>query len=153
MLSDGLYEYLQKVQSYLAPPIAAIFLLGIFWDRINARGAFATLVGGFLLGFTKLFLELSQESLTVGSWIHSFATINWLVFGVYFFATCICLAIGFSLTAPKPSSAQLVGLTMGSVTPEQKAENRASYGIGDIIATVLVLGVIAFIMISFSNAI
>lgn len=153
MLSDGLYEYLQKVQSYLAPPIAAIFLLGIFWDRINARGAFATLVGGFILGFVKLFLELSQDSLTPGSIIHSFATINWLVFGVYFFAICICLAIGFSLTAPRPSSAQLAGLTMGSVTAEQKAENRASYGIGDILATVLVLGVIAFIMISFSSVI
>lgn len=153
MLSDGLYEYLQKVQSYLAPPIAAIFLLGIFWDRINARGAFATLVGGFILGFVKLFLELSQDSLSAGTMIHSFATINWLVFGVYFFAICICLAIGFSLTAPRPSSAQLAGLTMGSVTAEQKAENRASYGLGDIIATVLVIGVIAFIMISFSSVI
>lgn len=150
-LSDGLYEYLQKVQSYLAPPIAATFLLGIFYSRINARGAYATLVGGFGLGFVKLLLEVFQDSFAAGSMLHNFATINWLVFGVYFFAICICIAIGASLTAPRPSEAQLSGLTMASVSPEQKAENRASYGLGDILSTMLVVGVIAYIMISFSN--
>lgn len=150
-LSDGLYEYLQQVQSYLAPPIAAIFLLGIFYKRINARGAFATLVGGFSIGFIKLILEVMSDSLAEGSLLHSFATINWLVFGVYFFAICICIAIVASLTSPAPSQAQLVGLNISSVTEEQKAENKASYGLADILATVLVLGVIAYIMISFSN--
>src|SRR5690606_30139473 len=35
----GLYQYLQSVQSYLAPPITAVFLLGLFHSRINTRGA------------------------------------------------------------------------------------------------------------------
>ena len=153
MLSDGLYEYLQKVQSYLAPPIAAIFLLGIFYSRINARGALATLVGGFTIGFSKLILEVMQDSLSTGSLLHSFASLNWLVFGVYFFAICICIAIIASFTAPRPSEEQLSGLTFGSVSAAQAAENRASYGWGDIISTILVLGVIAYIMLSFSELI
>ena len=42
MISQGgLYQYLQSVQGYLAPPITAVFLLGLFCKRINARGAFA----------------------------------------------------------------------------------------------------------------
>src|SRR5690606_11350578 len=53
----GLYHYLQSVQSYLAPPITAVFLLGIFWRRINARGAMAGLVVGFVLGMGKLVLQ------------------------------------------------------------------------------------------------
>jgi len=152
MLSDGLYEYLQKVQSYLAPPIAAIFLLGIFYSRINARGAMATLVGGFSIGFSKLFLEVIQDSLGSGI-LYSFASMNWLVFGVYFFAVCICIAIVASLTAPRPSDEQLSGLTYASVSEDQAAENRLSYGWGDIISTVLVLAVIAYIMLSFSELI
>ncbi|MEJ0080823.1 MAG: hypothetical protein WDM78_07705 [Puia sp.] len=35
------------MQSNLAPPIAAVFLLGVFYKRINANGAFAALVIGF----------------------------------------------------------------------------------------------------------
>ncbi|MFT4566185.1 MAG: SSS family solute:Na+ symporter [Saprospiraceae bacterium] len=151
MLSDGLYEYLQKVQSYLAPPIAAIFLLGIFYSRINARGALATLVGGFFIGFSKLFLEVIQDSLATGTLLYSFASLNWLVFGVYFFAICICIAIIASMTAPRPSQEQLEGLTFSTVSKAQAIENRASYGWGDILSTALVLGVIVFIMLSFSN--
>jgi SSS family solute:Na+ symporter len=50
----GLYQYLQSVQGYLAPPITAVFLLGLFWKRLNATGilfiaAVALMVGGSLL--------------------------------------------------------------------------------------------------------
>src|SRR5690606_34708441 len=50
----GLYQYLQSVQGYLAPPITAVFLLGLFWKRLNARGAVWALAGGFVLGMLKL---------------------------------------------------------------------------------------------------
>ena len=45
----GLYQYLQSVQGYLAPPITAVFLLGIFWPRLNSAGATWALGGGFVL--------------------------------------------------------------------------------------------------------
>ncbi|MBM4029523.1 MAG: sodium/solute symporter, partial [Planctomycetes bacterium] len=50
----GLYQYLQSVQGYLAPPITAVFLLGLFWPRINGHGAVAGLALGFLAGMAKL---------------------------------------------------------------------------------------------------
>jgi len=53
----GLYHYLQSVQGYLAPPITAVFLLGLFNQRINARGAVWGLGVGFLLGMAKLTLQ------------------------------------------------------------------------------------------------
>src|SRR5262245_18822627 len=37
-ISSQLYIYLQSVQAYIAPPIAAVFLLGVFWKRINSQG-------------------------------------------------------------------------------------------------------------------
>jgi len=52
-----LYKYLQDVQSYLAPPITAVFLLGLFCKRINGKGAVAGLVIGFVAGMGKLTLQ------------------------------------------------------------------------------------------------
>src|SRR5210317_675280 len=102
-LSDGLYEYLQNVQAYISPPIAAVFLLGIFYKRINANGAIATLIGGFIIGFGKLTLEIVKSGFTEGSFLYAVADINWLVFGAYFFAMCIGIAVAVSMMYPAPS--------------------------------------------------
>lgn len=150
-LSDGLYEYLQNVQAYISPPIAAVFLLGIFYKRVNANGAIATLIGGFLIGFVKLTLEILKSGFQEGSFLFQIADINWLVFGAYFFALCIAIAIGVSLMYPAPSQRRLAGLTFGTVTQEQKAANTASYTIWDIVASVGVIAIVLYIMISFST--
>ena len=52
-----LYDYLQSVQSYIAPPITVIFLLGILDKRMNAKGALATLYVGLLIGLFRLTLD------------------------------------------------------------------------------------------------
>ncbi|MGB5482111.1 MAG: sodium:solute symporter [Eudoraea sp.] len=150
-LSDGLYEYLQNVQAYISPPIAAVFLLGIFYKRINANGAIATLIGGFIIGFGKLTLEIVKSSFTEDSFIYAIADINWLVFGAYFFALCIGIAVVVSMMYPAPSQAQLQGLTFGTISPEQRAENKASYNWVDIITSVLIIAIVGYIMISFST--
>ncbi len=150
-LSDGLYEYLQNVQAYISPPITAVFLLGIFYKRINANGAIATLVGGLIIGFSKLTLEITKSSYTEGSFIFNIADINWLVFGAYFFAICVAIAVTVSMFYPKPSEAQLQGLTFGTVSSEQKAANKSSYNVWDIVASVLVIVVVLYIMLSFST--
>ena len=150
LLSDGLYEYLQKVQAYLAPPIAAVFLLGIFYKRINAHGAIAALSVGMILGMAKLMSETFIGSLNEGSLLYNFAAFNWLAFGALFFFTCVLIALVVSLVTPAPDEEAIQGLTFGTISEEQKAENRASYGIGDIVATIAIVGIIAWIMITFS---
>jgi Sodium:solute symporter family len=62
VISDRLYVYLQSVQAYISPPIAAVFLLGVLWPRANARGALAALFTGLVLGSARLVLELSEAS-------------------------------------------------------------------------------------------
>jgi SSS family solute:Na+ symporter len=150
-LSNGLYEYLQNVQAYISPPIAAVFLLGIFYRRINANGAIATLVGGFIIGFSKLSLEIMKSSFEEGSILYNIAHINWLVFGAYFFAMCVAIAVIVSMFYPAPTQAQLAGLTFGTVTAEQKATNKASYNFWDIFASVGIIVIVLYIMISFST--
>lgn len=50
------YLYIQEVAGYLTPPVAAIFLLGVFWKRCNEMGAFWGGFTGFVLGTTRLIL-------------------------------------------------------------------------------------------------
>ncbi len=150
-LSDGLYEYLQNVQAYISPPITAVFLLGIFYKRINANGAIATLVGGLIIGFSKLALEITKSSFEEGSFIFKIADINWLVFGAYFFAICVAIAVTVSMFYPAPSEAQLQGLTFGTISEEHKTANRSSYNIWDIVASVVVVILVLYIMVSFSS--
>jgi len=50
----GLYDYLQGVQAYLAPPIFVVFFLGVFFKRLNGQGALASLLTGFALGLFRL---------------------------------------------------------------------------------------------------
>ncbi|KAA8588062.1 hypothetical protein FQN60_001256 [Etheostoma spectabile] len=50
------YLYIQEVAGYLTPPIAALFLLGVFWKRCNEMGAFCGGMTGFTLGALRLIL-------------------------------------------------------------------------------------------------
>lgn len=150
MLSSGLYEYLQKVQSYLAPPIAAVFLLGIFWKRINANGSIAALSTGLVLGMGKLMIETFKNSYSIDSLLYKIADFNWLIFGALFFFTCIFIAIVVSLLSSVPSEEQLDGLTFATTSDDHKTENKLSYNWIDISASLVILSIIVWIMVSFS---
>lgn len=54
----SLLKYYQEMLSYIAPPIVAAFLLGVFNKRINGNGAFAGLLGGLVIAIGMLFLKM-----------------------------------------------------------------------------------------------
>jgi len=150
-ISGVLYEYLQSVQAYIAPPITAVFLLGIFMKRINSRGAMATLILGLIIAFLRLVLELSRGHLDPDGILYAFGDMNFLTFAAWFFLFSVILCIAVSLLTPAPSAQQIKGLTYGSVTDAQKAENRLSYNVWDIVFSLVVIGIVVFVMISFNG--
>lgn len=145
-----LYGYLQNVQSYIAPPITAVFLLGIFFSRINATGALITLFSGLAIASIRLTLEVFKASLATDSFLYELADMNFLKFSSFFFLYCVAAAVLGSLLAPKPSAAQLEGLTFGSLTEAQKASNRSSYNWIDVTASLFIVAIVLFIMVYFS---
>jgi SSS family solute:Na+ symporter len=151
-ISGVLYEYLQKVQSYIAPPITAVFLLGIFYKRINAHGAYATLVAGLAIGAGRITIELLKDNFATSSFIYALADMNFLMFGVYFFLVCILIAVGVSLATTPPSQEKIANLTFGTISPEEKAASRTSYNWKDIFFSVLILGIVIAIMIFFNGS-
>jgi SSS family solute:Na+ symporter len=52
-----IFEGISKLISYVAPPITAVFLLGVFWKRASGKSAFITLIAGMLLGFVTFYLD------------------------------------------------------------------------------------------------
>ena len=113
-ISAQLYTYLQSVQAYISPPIAAVFLLGVLWPRGNARGAMSALLTGFVLGALRLILELNRDALAEGGLLHSYATINFLHFAVLLFTICTLVLLVVSLVTPKPTEEKVAGLTFAT---------------------------------------
>jgi SSS family solute:Na+ symporter len=152
-ISGVLYEYLQSVQSYIAPPITAVFMLGIFWKRINSNGALGTLILGLVVAIIRIGLELASgaEMLDHGGILYSIATINFLTFAAWFFLVCIIFCVVVSLATPAPSIEKIQGLTYGSLTPEQIQANRNSYSVWDIILSLAVIGIVIYVMTSFTG--
>ncbi|MEX0599275.1 MAG: sodium:solute symporter [Rhodothermales bacterium] len=118
IISGRLYEYLQSVQAYIAPPIAAVFLVGILWRRINADGAITSLLLGFVLGTIRLILELAngadRAGLASGSIWEAIAEVNFLHFAIILFVVCLIALVGVSLLTRPPSFEQIRGLTYGT---------------------------------------
>jgi len=113
-ISGQLYQYMQSVQAYISPPIAAVFLVGVFWRRVNARGAMTALIGGFLLGAARLIAELNIDKLGDGL-LFRYADMNFLHFAALLFVVCVVLLVAGSFAAPGASTGKLAGLTFATI--------------------------------------
>lgn len=150
-ISDQLYQYLQSVQAYIAPPIAAVFLLGIFWTRVNSAGALAALISGFVLGMGRLVLELNSRRLPEG-WLLELASINFLHFAVLLFAICTLLLVVVSLATPREPEAKLRGYTLALPSTTETAPlpaNHAQQHRLNVGLTVILVGCVAAIWLYF----
>lgn len=150
-ISGVLYEYLQKVQSYIAPPITAVFLLGIFHKRINAQGAVVTLIVGFIVGAIRIVLELVKDSLSPDSILYQLGAMNFLTFGAWFFLFCIILTIAVSLMTAAPEDYKVKNLTFGTISDEEKAKSKSSYNWVDIAISIGIIIIVIGVMIFFNG--
>ncbi|MBT8396588.1 MAG: sodium:solute symporter, partial [Gemmatimonadetes bacterium] len=121
--SRGLYEYLQGVQSYLAPPIFTVFFLGVFWKRLNAKGALSALIVGFVLGAFRLGVDtpvtLGLEGFEGG---YAEGSLLWVVnntffqyYSLFIFLASVATMVGVSYATSEPSYERISGLTFATV--------------------------------------
>jgi len=149
----GLYQYLQSVQGYLAPPITAVFFLGLFWKRINAAGATWGLAGGFVLGMTKLTLQAfyGQGKCEHPALLAAIGDFNFLYATGLLFAASAVLIIAASLMTLPPPEEKIRGLTYGSIHLEAGEEIRRSWDWGNrlMVAVILVFVLGMYLYFSF----
>ena len=115
-LSAEVYIYLQSVQAYISPPIAAVFLLGVVWPRANRHGAIAALASGAVLGAARFILELNRQSaLAQAPLISWFVSMNFLHFAVLLFVISVVLLVCVSLATEPVTLTRLKGLTFATL--------------------------------------
>jgi len=146
----GLYDYLQGVQSYLAPPIFVVFFLGVFFKRLNAAGCLAALIVGFLLGIFRLAVD-TPVSLGLPGYENGYApgSLLWIVNKTYFqyyslliFLVSIVVMVLVSFLTTPPDEQRLSGLTFATLTTEHRRQSRASWTAADVLASAAVLAAI-----------
>src|ERR1700682_707868 len=148
--AQGLYTYLQAVQGYLAPPIFVVFFLGVFFKRMNAQGAFWSMLVGFVLGIFRMLVDtpvtLGLQGLQNGYQPGSFL---WIVNNIYFqyFSVLITVVsaivmVAVSYATAEPDYSRLQNLTFATKTAEDRATTSASWDWRDVAGSAFVLACI-----------
>ena len=151
-----MYQYLQNVQSYIAPPVTAVFLLGIIWKRVNAQAAISTLIAGLVLLVLRLSSEIYyQADISAGAvhdnLMYGFATINFAHMAIFMFLFSVALCISVSLATSPPDYKRISGLSFGTLTKEHKLENKGSYDTIDVVLSVVLVAIVIGILMYFKN--
>ncbi len=154
--SKGLYDYLQGVQSYLAPPIFVVFFLGVFWKRLNAKGCISALLTGFALGIFRLAVDtpvklFNNFEYTHGSFLWIINNIFFQYYSLVIFIVSVVVMIVVSYMTEAPSYEKISGLTFGTVTDTHRKESRASWSVGDVVTSVSLVAIIVLIYLSFTG--
>ena len=144
MMSLGsLYDYLQNIQSLLAPAMVAVFALGIFSKKITPKAGEMGMIVGFIIGMLRLVTNVLTDTgkAVMDGWLWNSTTwfwqTNWLVFETWLLVFILVLMAVVSCFTPKPTAQQIEAITF---TDGYRATIRKSWNKWDVIAS---LGVVA----------
>ena len=143
MKMDTLYNYLQGIQSLLAPAMVAVFAMGIFSKKITPLAGEYTMIVGFLIGMVRLvtnvITDTGKAAMDGAFWEYTswFWQTNWLVFECWLLVFLILFMVVVSCFTPAPSREQVEAITF---TADFKKSIRSSWSAFDIIGTLLVIG-------------
>uniref|UniRef100_A0A2I3MZ24 Sodium/mannose cotransporter SLC5A10 n=1 Tax=Papio anubis TaxID=9555 RepID=A0A2I3MZ24_PAPAN len=129
--SGQLFIYMQSVTSSLAPPVTAVFVLGIFWRRANEQGAFWGLIAGLVVGATRLVLEFLHPAPPCGepdTRPAILGSIHYLHFAVALFVLSGAVVVAGSLLTPPPQGVQIENLTWWTLARDLPLGTKAGDG-------------------------
>ena len=146
-----MYQYLQNVQAYIAPPVTTVFLLGIIWKRVNAQAAIVTLFSGLFLLILRLGSEIAtNEGLIDSGFLFEFASINFSYMAIWMFLFSVALCISVSLLTSEPEYQKIQGLSYGTLSSQDRLNAENSYSTIDIILSVVLVLIVIGILLFFS---
>ena len=150
LMGGGIFHYLQSVQAYISPPIAAVFLFGLFYKWINAKGAIVSLWVGFAVGVFRLVAEFLSNEGTIqvneGSFLGIFLGINFLHFALFLFILCaVILMLVSKMGQPQPAA------MLELVTFQRRSERPKVKWSSDATLTVILIGLVLALWWLFST--
>ncbi len=146
-----MYQYLQNVQAYIAPPVTTVFLLGIIWKRVNAQAAIVTLFSGLFLLILRLGSEIAKnEGIIDTGFLYDFASVNFSYMAIWMFIFSVALCISTSLLTSEPDYKKIQGLSYGTLTSSDKISSEKSYNSIDVVLSFVLVLIVIGILIFFS---
>ena len=146
--ATGLYDYLQAVQGYLAPPIFVVFFFGVFWKRLNAQGCLWAMIVGFILGVFRMLVDTpvtiykGEFQYAEGSFLWIVNNINFQYFSILITLVSAVVMVAVSYLTQKPDYAKIKSLTYGTVTDDDRAKTFASWDWRDVAGSAFILACI-----------
>lgn len=145
--ANSLYEYLQAIQGYLAPPIFVVFFFGVFWKRLNAAGCLWAMTIGFGVGLFRMIVDTPVtlgiiKSYQEGSFLWIVNNINFQYFSILITIISAAVMIIASYLTAAPDEDKIKGLTFATATAEHKARSRESWGWLEVLASCVVMAFI-----------
>ena len=142
--AEGLYNYLQAVQGYLAPPNFVVFFFGVFWKRLNAAGCFWAMVVGFILGVFRMLVDtpatlLKDFHYPQGSVFWIINNINFQYFSILITLVSAVVMVVVSYATAAPDYAAIQSLTFGTATDDDRHKTRQSWGWPEFAGSAFVL--------------
>ncbi|MGE3180622.1 MAG: sodium:solute symporter [Phycisphaerae bacterium] len=147
--AGGIFEYLQAVQAYIAPPIAVVFLFGVLWKGANGKGAMSALLVGFALGALRLICEIGSKGddpWVTHPWLVQYATINFLHIAVFLFLIAMDVLIVVSLMTGVPPAKKLEIFAR-----DDAADAIAKPRTADFVFTIAIVNIVLVLWFVFSD--
>jgi len=128
-----------------------VFMAGIFSRRATPKSGFIGLAFGFAFGMLRLLLQAANKTFHVQlpGFLQIFVDVNWLYFSFLLFVFTCVVIFTVSKFTPPASIEQIAGLTYKSVSAQQNADDRKTYGSWEIFHTCVVLAIIVTVYIYF----
>ncbi len=148
--ATGLYNYLQSIQGYLAPPIFVVFFFGVFWKRLNAKGCLWAMITGFVVGVFRMLVDTPvtmkltgyENGYTAGSFLWMVNNINFQYFSILITIVSAAVMVMVSYATKEPDYGRIASLTFGTSTTDDKKQTRASWGAREFLGSAFVLAAI-----------
>jgi SSS family solute:Na+ symporter len=148
--AHGLYDYLQSIQGYFAPPVFVVFFFGVFWKRLNGQGCFWAMIVGFIVGVFRMLVDTPvtmklhgfENGYSEGSFLWIVNNINFQYFSILITLISIIVMVVVSYMTEKPDYDHIKSLTFGTATADDKAKTYASWNWKDVTASIIIMGCI-----------
>ncbi len=148
--ANSLYEYLQAVQGYLAPPIFVVFFFGVFFKRLNAQGCLWAIIVGFVLGGFRMLVDTPvtmklkgfEAGYENGSFLWIVNNINFQYFSILITLVSAVVMVVVSYMTSAPDYDKIKGLTYGTESEDDRAKTKASWNWKEVAASAVVMAFI-----------
>jgi len=124
---ESIFQGINAIICYIAPPITAVFVFGVFWRRASAKAAFMTLCIGSAAGLVVFLLDWFKDK----DWLKQY--IEWkvpfMMASFYLFLLCSAILIVVSLIKPHKHTAESEMLVWNN--PGEALRGESWKGIGN----------------------